>query len=70
MSACRRKTATALALGAIVAGMAGLTAASVPLYRLFCQVTGYGGTPERIDAVPAAAVDETITVRAPECCRM
>jgi len=28
----------------VLIGMAGLTWASVPLYRLFCQVTGYGGT--------------------------
>lgn len=38
----------ALMLSIIVAGMVGLAFASVPLYRLFCQVTGYGGTP-RID---------------------
>lgn len=30
---------------AVVLGMIGLTFASVPLYRLFCQVTGYDGTP-------------------------
>ncbi len=29
---------------ALVAGMGGLAYASVPLYELFCQVTGYGGT--------------------------
>ena len=29
--------------------MVGLTFASVPLYRLFCQVTGYGGTPQRAE---------------------
>ncbi len=34
----------ALNLLVIVVGMCMLTAASVPLYRLFCQVTGYGGT--------------------------
>lgn len=28
----------------LVAGMGGLAYASVPLYQLFCQVTGYGGT--------------------------
>ena len=35
---------TALNLLAIVVGMALLSYASVPLYRIFCQVTGYGGT--------------------------
>jgi cytochrome c oxidase assembly protein subunit 11 len=28
----------------IVFGMVGLAFASVPLYQIFCQVTGYGGT--------------------------
>ena len=35
---------TALSLFAIAGGMIGLAFASVPLYQLFCQVTGYGGT--------------------------
>jgi cytochrome c oxidase assembly protein subunit 11 len=34
--------------------MAGLAFASVPLYRIFCQVTGFGGTPMRADAAPGA----------------
>ena len=34
-----------VALTAVVVGMVGLSFASVPLYRLFCAVTGYGGTP-------------------------
>lgn len=41
-----RTTLTAIVLFAIVAGMAGLAFASVPLYRLFCQVTGFAGTPK------------------------
>lgn len=32
--------------------MVGLAFASVPLYRIFCQVTGFGGTPMRADAAP------------------
>ena len=35
-----------------VAGMVGLTYASVPLYELFCRVTGYGGTTQRADVAP------------------
>ena len=31
-------------LAIVVGGMLGLAYASVPLYQLFCQVTGYGGT--------------------------
>lgn len=41
----RNRRLTAAVLVGVVAGMTGLAFASVPLYRLFCQVTGYGGTP-------------------------
>jgi cytochrome c oxidase assembly protein subunit 11 len=60
----RRNRATVGALLTIVAAMIGLTAASVPLYRLFCQVTGYGGTTQRASAAPEKQVaDRLITVR-------
>ncbi len=36
----------ALYLILFVVGMISLSYASVPLYKLFCQVTGYGGTPK------------------------
>lgn len=57
---------TALALFAVVGGMVGLSYASVPLYQLFCQVTGYGGTTQVSDAkakaVPAAMQGKTVTI--------
>jgi cytochrome c oxidase assembly protein subunit 11 len=34
--------------------MVGLAFASVPLYRIFCQATGFGGTPMRADSAPGA----------------
>ena len=44
--------------------MLGLAFASVPLYREFCQVTGYGGTTQRADYAPGADVAAgKITVR-------
>ncbi|MCC7252199.1 cytochrome c oxidase assembly protein [Hyphomicrobium sp.] len=43
--------------------MGAMTWAAVPLYRLFCQVTGYGGTPMRADKAPDIVSDRTITVR-------
>jgi cytochrome c oxidase assembly protein subunit 11 len=46
----------------VVAGMVGLSFASVPLYRLFCQVTGYGGTPQRADQAPDVAGERVVTV--------
>lgn len=47
----------------IIAGMAGLTAAAVPLYNWFCRVTGYGGTTSVASETPAEISDQTITVR-------
>lgn len=62
----RRNRAVAGVLVVVVAGMVGLAYASVPLYRLFCQLTGYGGTP-RIEAArvvgPAAADAAEVVVR-------
>ena len=52
----------ALMAGGVALSMLGLAYASVPLYALFCQVTGFGGTPQRSDAAPGAA-SETVAVR-------
>ncbi len=43
--------------------MGALTYAAVPLYQMFCQVTGFGGTTQRADAAPGVVLDRTITVR-------
>jgi cytochrome c oxidase assembly protein subunit 11 len=59
----RRNAATAMVLIGVVGGMAGLAYASVPLYRLFCQVTGFGGTTQVADSLPERVVDRVITVR-------
>ena len=59
----RRKGATALLLVSVAAGMVGLSFASVPLYRLFCQATGVGGTTQRADRAPANASDVVVTIR-------
>jgi cytochrome c oxidase assembly protein subunit 11 len=50
-------------LASVVVLMVGLAYASVPLYDLFCRVTGYGGTTQRADAAPSAAAARTMTVR-------
>lgn len=52
-----------LTLLAIVVGMIGLSFASVPLYRVFCQVTGLDGTTQRAATVPDKTIDRYITVR-------
>lgn len=53
---------TALALAAIVVAMVGLCAISVPLYRLFCERTGYAGTIQRGGAAPQKISERTITI--------
>lgn len=47
----------------IFVGMIGLTYASVPLYRIFCQTTGYAGTPLRATEASAQTSSQTIEVR-------
>jgi len=42
---------------AFVAAMVALSYASVPLYRLFCQVTGLGGTTQRVDPKKRKKID-------------
>jgi len=44
-----RKTRTALLAVLLVCGMTGLSFAAVPLYRMFCQVTGFDGTTQRAE---------------------
>jgi cytochrome c oxidase assembly protein subunit 11 len=52
-----------IALAGIIVGMAGLAFASVPLYRVFCAVTGYGGTPQIGKEAAPGATRGLITVR-------
>jgi cytochrome c oxidase assembly protein subunit 11 len=59
----RRNTAAVLLSLGIVAAMVGLAYASVPLYRLFCQVTGYQGATQTALRAPRAVSGTTITVR-------
>lgn len=48
----------------LVAGMGGLAYASVPLYKLFCQVTGYGGTTRAVQSADGIKViDRDMNVR-------
>lgn len=46
-----------------VAAMVGASFAAVPLYRIFCQVTGFNGTTQRADVAPDETLDRIITVR-------
>jgi len=52
------KARTALFLVLLVSGMTGLAFASVPLYRAFCEATGFGGTPLRAEKAPGAVAGQ------------
>lgn len=58
-----RTTRTALLAVLFVCFMTGLAFASVPLYRMFCQVTGFGGTTQRGSIAPGAVTGHEVTVR-------
>lgn len=53
----------AVVCASIAAGMVGLAYASVPLYKLFCQVTGFGGTTQRVVLPSTEILDRKVTVR-------
>jgi cytochrome c oxidase assembly protein subunit 11 len=54
---------TALACFGLAVGMVGLAYASVPLYDLFCRVTGFDGTPIVRTAPSGQVIDRTMSVR-------
>jgi cytochrome c oxidase assembly protein subunit 11 len=58
-----RNLRVVLPLLAVLGVMVGLTAESVSLYRIFCQVTGFGGTTRRAETAPRQVTDRIVTVR-------
>ncbi len=66
MSNSKANLRVGLIAGAVAISMVGVGFAAVPLYRVFCNVTGFGGTTMRVDAAQAATVvstDKPITIR-------
>jgi cytochrome c oxidase assembly protein subunit 11 len=61
--AMNRNTKVAVICVAALSLMTGAAFAAVPLYQLFCQVTGFNGTVMRADAAPDQVLDETVRVR-------
>jgi cytochrome c oxidase assembly protein subunit 11 len=59
----RRNRRVAIICAATFFGMIGMAYASVPLYRAFCQVTGFDGTVRKAKAAPGQALDRMLTVR-------
>ncbi|MCH2546642.1 MAG: cytochrome c oxidase assembly protein [Alphaproteobacteria bacterium] len=56
-------TSLTLSLVAIVLGMTMLTASAVPLYNMFCRITGYGGTTQVAEIAPDAVTSRKMEVR-------
>lgn len=70
MNETRQTEKSRMGNGAVVAmccsfviGMAGMAYAAVPLYEMFCKVTGYGGTTQRVEQASDIILDKTIKVR-------
>ena len=58
-----RNRRTAVGAAGLAVLMIGAAYAAVPLYDLFCRVTGYGGTTQVASAAPASAATREITIR-------
>ncbi|MGV8936318.1 MAG: cytochrome c oxidase assembly protein [Allorhizobium sp.] len=58
----RGNLAIFVACGVFVAGMVGMSYAAVPLYRMFCQVTGFNGTTQRVEQASTVILDDRIKV--------
>ena len=56
------KTRVALLCGAIAVLMMGAAFAAVPLYQMFCKVTGFDGTTLRAVKAPEKSLDQMVTV--------
>ena len=59
----KNKTLTPVLLAGIFFLMLGLSFAAVPLYDIFCRVTGFGGTTQISKQAPAVVLDKIVSVR-------
>jgi cytochrome c oxidase assembly protein subunit 11 len=58
-----RHRRVAFACFVFVGAMVGASFAAVPLYDLFCRVTGFGGTPRFASTAPAAPIERRMKIR-------
>jgi cytochrome c oxidase assembly protein subunit 11 len=58
-----KKTRFGIVAALIPIAMVGAAYGSVPLYQLFCQVTGYGGTTQIATAAASQVLERTIKIR-------
>ena len=57
-SIAQKNRVVAIRMALFALAMLGLAFASVPLYRAFCQVTGFGGPTQKADAAPGAVAGQ------------
>ena len=58
----RRNARIVIACVALFAVMTGAAFAAVPLYRAFCQATGFAGAVPRARAAPTTVLNQKVTV--------
>jgi cytochrome c oxidase assembly protein subunit 11 len=63
MTGGRRNAIVGSVVVAVIVGMVGMSFAAIPLYRLFCAATGYGGTPSIGPAAAPGSSGQSIRVR-------
>ena len=63
MAAPRSARLIALLCAGVVLTMTGAAFAAVPLYRLFCQVTGFNGTTMKADKASDVVLDRSLMIR-------
>ena len=59
----KAKRRTALISAVVVLGMTGAAFAAVPLYKRFCQLTGFDGTVRQAEAAPTQVLDRKLLIR-------
>lgn len=58
----KRHRTVAVTCAFVVLSMIGLSFAAVPLYRLYCQATGFAGTTQKAEKPSDVVLDRTITL--------
>ncbi len=58
----RSNLRVAVVCGSVAIGMVGMAYASVPLYKLFCQITGFGGTTQIAEGPSSVILDREINI--------
>jgi cytochrome c oxidase assembly protein subunit 11 len=59
----KAKRRTAIVSAVVVLAMAGAAFAAVPLYKRFCELTGFDGTVRKAEAAPTQVLDKTLVIR-------